>query len=677
MSAPGSSKPVIIGMYGISGCGKTYLTNQLKDDTSFPEEHFSFFDGSTLIDRVVKGGLEVFKRMDAEQQQTVRAEAIIRVSDDCKKSNRIAVITGHLMLWDDEAAKEMEIGTTADWATYSHIIYLNFDAGVVATRRKDDTTKKRREVPVELLHEWQNQEQKMLRDKCIEHGILFTSISETCTPIEKSSLRRLTVLLKDFQQQNEVLNASAVNNAVELATAGQIKLETMLMLDADKTLAPQDTGALFWKMNDPASRITGDPLRLIFETQGYSYSSFRQATLLYEEVADEFDARCDKVATEVEMHPEMVELLKRVEKEPHVGAIIVTCGIRRVWEKVLMRYGLSHISVIGGGRLADGYVVTGLIKGHVADQLHEKKLRVVAFGDSPLDIEMLRKADEAYVVVGDESTRSTSMDEVLAKVIHKQGLSALQVALPKTAKYRLDLDTLPKTTLDNAELDFIFRRGSSARFVHATDKNSAKLLMTATRDAANRSHALRKAHERVGQYLALEYLSDIVGLQEIEIQHVQQRATDGHRFRHEKATLIVPMMRGGEPMAFGVSQVMPAAGFAHAKVFSDIDFKNFQGKRTVILVDSVINTGKSIAEFVKSLRDKYPHVRVIIVAGVVQANAVVIQVVTGPDIDNRFAEMLRDDRELYVVALRKSENSFKGQGVTDTGHRLFNTTRLD
>jgi hypothetical protein len=29
------------------------------------------------------------------------------------------------------------------------------------------------------------------------------------------------------------------------------------------------------------------------------------------------------------------------------------------------------------------------------------------------------------------------------------------------------------------------------------------------------------------------------------------------------------------------------------------------------------------------------------------------------------------------VALRKSENSFKGKGVTDTEHRLFNTTKLN
>jgi uracil phosphoribosyltransferase len=135
------------------------------------------------------------------------------------------------------------------------------------------------------------------------------------------------------------------------------------------------------------------------------------------------------------------------------------------------------------------------------------------------------------------------------------------------------------------------------------------------------------------------------------------------------------MMRGGEPLAFGVSEAMPAAGFAHAKEFPDVDAKNFEGKRTVILVDSVVNTGSSIVDFVEPLRGEYPHVRVIVVAGVVQAKALVVQ--TEPEANNRFAEWMRDDRELYVVALRKSENSFKGKGVTDTEHRLFNTTKLN
>lgn len=129
-------------------------------------------------------------------------------------------------------------------------------------------------------------------------------------------------------------------------------------------------------------------------------------------------------------------------------------------------------------------------------------------------------------------------------------------------------------------------------------------------------------------------------------------------------------------MAFGVSKALPRAAFAHAKTFADVDKKIFEGKRTVVLVDSVINTGKSIVEFVLPLRERYPGVRVVVVAGVVQEDAVVVKKGDGKG-ETGFAEMLRDDKELWVVALRKSANRYKGKGGTDTGHRLFNTTMLD
>lgn len=62
-----------------------------------------------------------------------------------------------------------------------------------------------------------------------------------------------------------------------------------------------------------------------------------------------------------------------------------------------MKYNnLLHVKFIGGGRLRDGYVVTGEVKGHIVDKLHEKKLHELAFRDSKLDIEMLKKANQAY-----------------------------------------------------------------------------------------------------------------------------------------------------------------------------------------------------------------------------------------------------------------------------------------
>jgi uridine kinase len=45
MSTSESNKPTMIGLYGISGCGKSYLLNKLK--AQLPDDKFAFYDGST------------------------------------------------------------------------------------------------------------------------------------------------------------------------------------------------------------------------------------------------------------------------------------------------------------------------------------------------------------------------------------------------------------------------------------------------------------------------------------------------------------------------------------------------------------------------------------------------------------------------------------------------------
>lgn len=70
------------------------------------------------------------------------------------------------------------------------------------------------------------------------------------------------------------------------------------------------------------------------------------------------------------------------------------------------------------------------------------------------------------------------------------------------------------------------------------------------------------------------------------------------------------------------------------------------------------------------VRELDDQVRVVLVAGLVQAGAL------GPESLLVNLGQRGGRGELSVVALRLSGNKFMGQGATDTGTRLFNTTRL-
>ncbi|MCJ1242507.1 hypothetical protein MMC14_010515 [Varicellaria rhodocarpa] len=316
-------------------------------------------------------------------------------------------------------------------------------------------------------------------------------------------------------------------------------------MDANRTLAAENTGTLFWKIFSSSWRLREEdyPLKKLFSSPlGYSYTAFRQATLLYEGMADDqdFDVLCQDVASAITIHPEFVSLLQLVAEQEHVGAVIVTCGLRPVWKNVLEREDLSKtVTVIDGGCIADGFVITAAVKAALVARLRDThQMYVWAFGDSPLDLEMLSKADQAIVVVGEEQTRSKAMDVALINTIGNDGLRRVrQVVLPSNASPRLDTIKLPLIQL--TEHDFVDpvlcrrSRHAGTQILHTTDRNAAKLPMTPMRDVKVAGHVLREDHHCVGQYLATEFLADVVGIEEYPITHVQDHHTRDYRLLQE------------------------------------------------------------------------------------------------------------------------------------------------
>ncbi|KAK7757012.1 hypothetical protein SLS62_001028 [Diatrype stigma] len=258
------------------------------------------------------------------------------------------------------------------------------------------------------------------------------------------------------------------------------------------------------------------------------------------------------------------------------------------------------------------------------------------------------------------------------------GLRAWQVSLPRNAPPLFDDARLPpedpfNEIFANAHflgLPFDTRpklAHPGLRLLHATDRKSAKLLTTPMRDATAAGPTLRSAHQSVGWYLATDFLAEVIGLESYPIAHVQGSTTSGYRLCKEAGTLIVALMRGGEAMAFGVNQAFPLARFVHASRPADLAPYHLENMNHVILVDSVVNSGKTVVEFARHVRDLHPTIRVIAVAGVVQKQSIA---------DGGLIHEYGEQAEIDLIALRLSENKFTGTGSTDMGNRLFNTTHL-
>lgn len=663
-------RPVIIGLYGLPGSGKSFCLNQLEQRIG--GSSFEFFEGSQVIADVCPGGLGAFQKLEEATKSSWRRRAIEYIQDKCRKTGKTGVVAGHFMLWSEGEPDGQVIWTQADSAIYTHILYLDVPAEQIVENISSDSRKCRPYSSTPHLCNWQQAEKRELRSLCPNERILFGVLGSNRTSVDAISL-----LLEDFREHTEEFNALLVAAEIDRIVSARPSLpKAVLVMDADRTLAAEDSGWLFWKrasgLRDPTDKAY--PLKPLFcGPLGYSYLAFRQAMLLYEEIGEHYYQTCEEVALDISMHVELVCLLHLLKRQPHVCAVVVTCGQRQPWQTVLRREGLADtVKVIGGGRLNDGYVVTPATKSAVVKRLRgEHGASVWAFGDSPLDLEMLREADRGIVVVGDEKTRSKTMDVGLQHAMKRDGFQLCQTRLPPTASHRLNLTQLPE--IDITSLDFVDELVGKAisnpmNVIDTTSKPSAKLLMTPMRDKRLLGPALRDAHQQAGRYLAMGPLADLVGVEKFPLPHVQGTSTDGYRLFHERETLIVALMRGGEPMALGISGVFPLAMFLHAKSPEDITREHLEGRFTVLLVDSVVNSGSTVTRFIEHIREMHATVHIVVVAGVVYDQTVA----DGSSLMQKTEEFHR----VSMVALRLSSNCYTGKGGTDTGNRLFSTVHL-
>lgn len=165
-------KPNIIAIYGISGCGKSYLLTQLKHH--LPQKSYNFYDGSQSISQAVPGGLPAFLQMDEPTKNHWRKVAGEAIKTDCAQSGKIGIVAGHLMLWENGTA--VRVVRDEDLRKYSRAFYLYVPSKVLVERRERDKARTRPSLSQRTLRYWQRCEREELRRSCRELGIFYMEV---------------------------------------------------------------------------------------------------------------------------------------------------------------------------------------------------------------------------------------------------------------------------------------------------------------------------------------------------------------------------------------------------------------------------------------------------------------------------------------------------------------------
>jgi phosphoserine phosphatase len=208
-----------------------------------------------------------------------------------------------------------------------------------------------------------------------------------------------------------------------------------LVIDADRTLAPQDTGRLV------GARLGLDQvIRRLFETNGYSEHAFALVAEVWAGVPIErYLSEVRQVALEVAVYPAWQDILGPAEVRSRV--VVVSSGIPQVWRLVLEHLDWPDIPIVGGCNAnLDDFLVCPETKEEVVALLQEAGWKVIAAGDSSIDLPMLKRADIPLFVA--DSKGSPALREKLHQI-------------PKVRHLILDerrFDGLPTCTSENVSL---------------------------------------------------------------------------------------------------------------------------------------------------------------------------------------------------------------------------------
>ncbi|MCA9684923.1 MAG: hypothetical protein KC457_22260 [Myxococcales bacterium] len=187
-----------------------------------------------------------------------------------------------------------------------------------------------------------------------------------------------------------------------------------------------------------------------------------------------------------------------------------------------------------------------------------------------------------------------------------------------------------------------------------------QLLVNETRRAEVKGPALAEAHRRVGAALALVAARRAI-VESVEIRHVTGPA-QGMALAASAAPLCLALMRAGLFMAEGLWASLPGAALVpwdgHEASLATLPIAD----RPVIVVDAVINTGRSVDRALELVLARGPA-WVTVAALVANADGLAGRLQRWPSVE-------------FAIA-RISAHSYVGKGGTDTGARLFGTTNFE
>ena len=371
-----------IGIHGIKGSGKTTMVRKICK----MDQVFKCIEGKDVIDDITPGGLVVFDTLSDKDKKRYRENTIKRLYEIQEETSKNLIVVGHHSFYTENKDKIESVITDADKKFYTNIYYLCPSPEEIQRRNKLDR-EKIRDYTLREIQDWLEFE-TTINDHCRDKGIKIKYI--TGHDIEDNAKTIINEVYEELKTNNYKQVLAHIEKIIK-----ESNKSTFILLDADYTLFPYDSGKIFCK----AAKFDFLQIKRIFQSSGYSFSAFYKAAALHAQMdSDIFAKASEEAAKQIIIENNFIDFISEINNDAEI--IVITSGYKNIWAQVLHNHGLDKIHLIAGNNLrTDEYIIDDTVKGLIVEKIKENKKIVIAYGDSLVDYPMLNAADISYVMI--------------------------------------------------------------------------------------------------------------------------------------------------------------------------------------------------------------------------------------------------------------------------------------
>lgn len=374
-----------IALYGISRCGKDYLITKIVELLA---THIKHFKGSETLRRLAKEKFNsAFVDLLPEQQLKLREALIdILLLEEREYSN--IIVDGHYAFPNNIGGFDI-VFTNADKNLYDVFVYVNKSPHLIRSNSEHSDRVQWKEYLTDELNieKWQHFEMEQLKRECDSAGKPFIVVDDdTSTTIE---------FLRNLITETILVHPQKIARAIFDDLKSQlVDTKEVVLTDCDCTLSIGDITKYFIEN----AGIDNQKIKNIFKGDHYTiYQFYRMHHYLSR--TDDYPNLVYQASMRMIPFEPLISDLKIVKATKIV--IAITTGLGESWAVINRKFQFADTVVGYSPNNCIGllnYYISAEVKGELVKLIRSAGKHVIAFGDSLVDLEMMKRANRSILI---------------------------------------------------------------------------------------------------------------------------------------------------------------------------------------------------------------------------------------------------------------------------------------